>query len=284
MDTNFYIVLPSDSSLTRYPENYGGKYVVELNQSIRVNSHYYEVGLSEIVFTQDWNPLIPHDIWVKIFINQKEGGIWKEVIFKSLNLEDVNQYFSNPKDFVDKVVKPLFTNSLKEGAIQIEDGYFNLDEKNIFSWRAILRHEDQRPVRLQMSSALQNILGYGARQLKEGFYFQTNEEFKITENKSQYPVNVDRGITSLWVYTDIIEPYIVGHGVSPLLRIVPVSPGDHTSVSRVVKFERPYYFPLNADNISKIEISIYNIGGLMPIEFSSPVVCTLHFRRKKFSQ
>ena len=51
----FYLVLPSNSSMTLYPENTLADYTVNLSQPVTLDDpHKWEVGLAEIQFPNSW--------------------------------------------------------------------------------------------------------------------------------------------------------------------------------------------------------------------------------------
>ncbi|GBL84000.1 hypothetical protein AVEN_208317-1 [Araneus ventricosus] len=58
----------------------------------------------------------------------------------------------------------------------------------------------------------------------------------------------------LFLYTDIVEPQIVGNVFAPLLRIVNVTGSDGEMVC--VQYDRPHYIPLSRKIIDTIEIVI----------------------------
>ena len=113
---------------------------------------------------------------------------------------------------------------------------------------------------------------------------------KIKTPPSFFRPALGRAITSLWVYTDIIKPHMTGHSFSPLLRIIGVHGAgkagkgeDILSLSfetRVEQFDRIHYYPLLMDEVSSITMHISNGGGKSAVQFSSPVIIKLHFRRR----
>ena len=87
-------------------------------------------------------------------------------------------------------------------------------------------------------------------------------------------------IQTLYVYSNIIQPQLVGSSLVQLLRISPVlgQSGDITNI----EFLRLHYFPLQKYYIQFIEIDIRGDLG-QRIEFADygRVVCVLHFRRRR---
>ena len=54
MNDNFYLMLPSNSSMDVFPDNTLSKFKVNLSQPIDLNPHNWEVGLAEIQFPVSW--------------------------------------------------------------------------------------------------------------------------------------------------------------------------------------------------------------------------------------
>jgi len=80
------------------------------------------------------------------------------------------------------------------------------------------------------------------------------------------------------VYTDIIEPRVVGDTLAPLLRLVPRGTYGEDSVETFKNIE---YIPLRTKYFSTIEIDIRDDTG-RPIPFErGKVVVTLHFRQRR---
>lgn len=168
---------------------------------------------------------------------------------------------------------------------------------NVISWR------------LELSHALSNLLGIGINQLnmntfiiptsflnngiitkpstlnndimKIGYGYDLNElEIKLDKFISRNDADLTRNISTLWIYTDICEPTIVGDSKASLIRTVPVKKNARGQTC-LYTYDRPYYFPLRRHTIADMEFSIYDTYGRAPINFSSHVVCQLHIRRKK---
>lgn len=96
---------------------------------------------------------------------------------------------------------------------------------------------------------------------------------------SDTSVNVPT-IDALYVYSDIVDPQIVGDTKAPLLGVAPVS--YEADQMKYWQFNPPYYIPLAKTSFDTIEILICNDKG-EKIEFasSSKVICRLHFRLRQ---
>lgn len=280
---SFYITLPSDASMARHAANQGGRYTVELPQQVQVNSHFWECGLAEIVFNQDWLAFSDDDIWVRVSVNDVENGTWSSSAAEFCsgdNLQKASQL--SPNDFVKNVVQPTIERALASANIEDIALVFNVDNTGRVQFTTPTKSATGMPVRIELSTMLNQILGFSAAQLTESRYFQSSyPDGVIKSPTSDFPCDVTRGITLLMVYTNIVRPHMTGHSMSPLLRAVPVDSRIDKLTTRVVTYERPQYFPLNQDSFENITIEIYNIAGKRPVRFAAPVICKLHLRRRK---
>ena len=96
--------------------------------------------------------------------------------------------------------------------------------------------------------------------------------------KGQYIADVHRGLTSLYIYSPIIQSQLVGDTLAPLLRVVNIqgSFGEHVNE----RYDNIYYLPLVSSPIDHVEIYIRDdIGNLIPFD-TGRVVIVLHFRKK----
>lgn len=96
-----------------------------------------------------------------------------------------------------------------------------------------------------------------------------------------YPIDMNRGVYGLYIYTNIIMPQIVGDKFAPLLRVI--SNVDHNKSGQgIVKiFENPDYFPLTVNTIQSIEIDVRNdYGQRVKFQLGKTVV-KLHFKQLK---
>ncbi|GFT43680.1 uncharacterized protein NPIL_125271 [Nephila pilipes] len=76
---------------------------------------------------------------------------------------------------------------------------------------------------------------------------------------SDYQVEIDGGITEIYVYSDIIESHFVGDAIAPLLRIIPVMSTKEDQI--VINYQRPLYFPLRKNYNDCIEIELKSSSG-----------------------
>ena len=73
----------------------------------------------------------------------------------------------------------------------------------------------------------------------------------ITES-GKFPIDLSRGIDSLYVYTDIVQTKLVGNTAVPLLRVVPVDGDYGTMVYK--EYSSPVYSPLSKSTFNTIKV------------------------------
>ena len=90
-------------------------------------------------------------------------------------------------------------------------------------------------------------------------------------------VDLWRGFESLYVYSSIVEPRIVGDKIAPLLRKVPIT-GSHGEMV-TARFDHVQYIPVLSREFGCVETEISDDTG-RPVPFErGKVTATLHFRR-----
>ena len=101
----------------------------------------------------------------------------------------------------------------------------------------------------------------------------------------KHVADLNRGIHSLYVYCDIMEPCPVGDTRVPLLRIVPLKETSNNSTSTMQctqTFSHVHYHILRHRYITEVEIDIKDSMG-RPVPFErGELMVTLHLRRAEF--
>ena len=94
----------------------------------------------------------------------------------------------------------------------------------------------------------------------------------------KYPMNLNRGIDAIYVYSDVIQTKLVGDTNVPLLSGVPLC-GVFGEMA-FKEYSSPVYIPLAKHVFSTIEMYITDSTG-RPVQFSSgKVTVLLHFKQK----
>ena len=102
---------------------------------------------------------------------------------------------------------------------------------------------------------LPDILGFGTG---NGVVIRTSLDRK-TLTQGDSIVDLRRGFESLYVYSSIVEPRIVGDTIAPLLRIVPIT-GRHGEMV-TARFDHVQYIPVLSREFGSIETEIRDDTG-----------------------
>ena len=195
-----YIVLPSNSSQNVFPNNSLASYRIKLSQPLSLEGRW-EVGLSEIQFEKSRYNVRDNENLIFYF-----PGVGKPFHVVKIPAG----YYPS----VDKLIS-IIHNCLQETDV-------NFRQYTEFKYDQIsnrVQVEVKNGTTISFSDDIATILGFGVpfeRPLKR-------------TTIAPYAVSIQRGIYSMYVYTDLVEARIVGDSRSPLLRIVS-SQGQHGKV------------------------------------------------------
>ena len=217
----FYVVLPSDSSMNYYPDNTVAHYKTKLSHPICTDGDY-EVALTELIYPMSYHNFIPTE---KVSLRYPPEG--REIYDDRLtthnlvNWELQSGYFKDEESLVDYLNADLLKtfNTLYMGEF---DPFFTYDEKKKrirFRMRGTLDLEEgeyPRPVDFNareagMSLGLINKLKLGK-----------NESFELSDYQN-----------IMYVYSDIVSPSLVGDVQTPLLRVIALNGEWDETISEV---------------------------------------------------
>jgi len=242
----FYVTLPSNSSLATFSDNTPGHFQAKLPRSLHLKGSW-EVALSSILFTHS-------------FYNVTDKG--NLIIYTDGNPHNVtrsfkmiNGYYEDGKDLLKEIRRNL--SEVAQERIQ-----FNIED---FSRKLEIKVTDGAA--FSPDKHIAKLLGL-------------NSGSRIIENnvKGDNPIDANREMHAFFVYTDIIHPTVVGGQEVPLLKIIDV---PHKKINEVVtrSFSAPEYMPLRTNHIESVEINISTANG-QSVHFESGLcVVRLHFRK-----
>lgn len=241
--TQFYLWLPSNSSMELFPDNTLAEYRVQLPQSIKLVDEW-EVAITEIQYPHTWNNVHAIHMWNKFYV--KKGLAVKGYVIPA------GHYFS-----IESIVKSM--NDLIQNSEYKNQIHFTFDK---LSRKVSVRIADGLELFFSDVGAL---LGFK----RETLYTKT------TTAASE--ADLDHGFHNLYVYCDIVEPQCVGNSQVPLLRIVPVEGEDGQRITKA--FVSPQYVPISRKEFETIEVNIRRDSGeIVPFE-TGRLLVTLHLRR-----
>ena len=278
-DDHFYVTLPSNSSFDVYGKQHPGAYKTTLERDVMVNPTEWEVGLTELMYSRTWFNVVN----AKMLINIPDPK--KDRYMESTVCHVPNKRYNSPQHLIDVWNDYLRTacNSGVELKYVKETG------------RCVIYVAPRHLVRLNAHAC--SILGFGdykavvikgengANEIPHpaGLNMLPKEDDVLQIyahiSESFLPVNLNRLINTLYVYSDVIEPQIVGDSYVPLLRSVVDNVGDRGEMASV-SFTNVHYKNLSRGVFHDIEVNITDdTGRKIPFE-GGRVTVKLHFKKK----
>lgn len=256
MGSQFYVTLPSNSSLSYFPDNKTCRYTTKLHSALSLNEDY-EVGLAEIQFQNTWYNVGEDNNWL-VFYTYGETEVLDTAVPLSYRVSIPTGYYFTGEELCDTI------NSVLPDHINDKIGFYY--KKRSRRCYVVIRER----VEVVISCHLAMILGF-------------ERECRITETTlSPLPVDVHMHFHTFYVYTDIIQYQHVGDATVPLLRTIAVKPNKrHENI--VNTYVAPHYIPLKIFNFETIDIILTTeTGEVVPFE-RGKVIVKLHFRERSSS-
>lgn len=311
----FYLTLPSNSSKEFYGQQKLNHFKTKLSQPLHLDVNEYECGLAEIIYPHSWKNLKEESqvcVGISDLTVDPESGKYR-ILEKNFTVQQ--SHYINVADLVKKInkrMKIIFQKFMSEYASDHDTTnqmYYGIHEKYL---KASFRFDENvgkvylsgnNHLYVILPPALAQMMGFGdtaaligsevlcpqiSRQLchhsqischvfRYADEVETDPHIKLL--KGDYVADVHRGLTSLYIYSPIIQSQLVGDTLAPLLRVVNVRGSFGEQVNE--RYDNIYYLPLISSPIEHIEIYIRDdVGNLIPFE-SGRVVIVLHFRRRK---
>ena len=239
--SQFYLTLPSDSSLNYYSENTTSCFKTKLSERITLDGEY-EVGLSEIIYPHSWFDF--NNSKRTIYVHFVAGG--------AVHVFQSGQY-SSEENLLDSLNNEINVDGLA------------------FSW-----DPTKRKVVLKIKYTHDAL--YFSEAFKTFFGFDTVGPYIKGTYMATHTFDLKNSILFLYVYSDIVSYSVVGDTKVPLLRVCDTE-GEYGHMVKAL-FTHPYYVPIARNDFDTVEININTeLGVPVPFEFGKSVVI-LHFRRK----
>ena len=248
---DFYVTLPSDSSLRYYSDNSPASFKTKLHKTIHLEGQW-EVGLAEITLTHSFYNVVKghNEIHIAEDVPMEDG----------VKIRIMEGYYKDGDALIGEVMKAIRKNSK----------FSNLENIMLkirpFSRRCRVELGDNSGISFPRDIA--NILGF------------KDKKIALSENaEGRQPIDVNRGMHVFYLYTDIIQTLPVGHDSVQLLRTIDI---PHANVGEVITrtYTTPHYVALRSNDIDEIEINI-NKGSGDSVYFNGGLsLVKLHFRRR----
>lgn len=274
-DDEFYLVLPSNSSM-KYYDNTTTKFTTHLDREIRLQGHWV-IGLTDIQIPQT------------VLHFQKNESIFKFY-------ENILKHF---KEGEEKETEYQFKYGLFEniddlaGAINSSENIMD-PKKNILQhqkiikpdrrgglWSILRTCECKKPHRTYINSKVTQILGFQQNTGILHDYLETSQSKKLIQ--AIHPPCLSRALPNqLFIYSDICTPYHVGDTRASLLRIASLNTSNYIFGNTIIQSFAPVqYLPVLKNSFQDLSIDIRDQYG-EPISFLfGTLTVTLHFKRER---
>ena len=248
MTSQFYLILPSNSSFDYFPQNTLASYKTKLSKKISLVGEW-EVGLAEFQYLRSWHNLNAEEARLRFSVSQQ--GDVHDVNLKPGKYDDCEQ-------LVDAISEAL-SSYVEVNTITLK---FNKISKRVYL--TVKAGEA-----IWFAETLSQMLGFGTRTVFVG---------PILELEGENVCDINRGFYNLYCYCSLAEPIMVGDTQVPLLRIVPITGKHGDFVTQT--YQSIQYVPLNHKEFDTVEINIKDdTGKSVPFE-TGKVVVVLHLRRR----
>lgn len=275
----FYLTLPSNSSMQYYPKNTVANYITHLPRSIRLDAGEWEIALVETHYPCSFLSVNDNET-IDIRIRPgEELFVDPKALTRVMDTnEDVTPVVSvTPKtDYRIKLTTGDYANiqelldHINSQEYAITYGIKFTPESPSGKLIEISMGDDVESITLSPTLALQ--LGFDPNEL-------TLESSVV--NKGIRPPNIRLGLPShMYVYCDLVEPQMVGDTVAPLLKIVNISTTTYVyGLHKSTSFIDPHYVPVMNRSFDSVEIDLRDSTGRhLPFHFGTSCV-KLHFRK-----
>lgn len=254
-ENSFYLTLLSNSSTSYYTDNTTAHFLTKLPKSIKLEGEWV-VGLVEFQYPCSMYNVQDHEnvIYLKKKVVSPTDKTGKIVDMKTHipatsydNVDQFIQAFNENPQLKTNIKLKYDTLTKMVGVTTINNDIISLITTPILS-------------------------------LQLGFKPRTN----LRQNSfGKNPVNLYLGLPSqLFVYTDIIQPQVVGDVITSLLRIIPIDPTKFIyGAHKTHIFSPAHYVPVLRREFDTMEIDIRTTtGARVPFQFGTSCV-KLHFQR-----
>ena len=214
MKSEFYVTLPSNSSMQYFPDNKTSNFVTKRSRTLQLDGEW-EVGLAEIDYPHTWYNIREGKNSVEMYVPDK----WAQEV----NIQP--GYYEKVIDVIDALRKA---------------GLANMTD--------VVTYDDtsKRVTVRCAKGAILELRGDIARM----FGFLKNMAIRAFDKKGFTLALPETGNQYFYVYTDIIKSQYHGDVVVPVLRTVTVK-GKHGSYVNK-NFKRPHYVPLNKKSLTRL--------------------------------
>jgi hypothetical protein len=250
---NFYLTLPSNT--TTHSDNSPAHFNVTIPRAITLVGKW-EVALTEISFPYTWYNIdkTPEENDTVFFLKTSSS--------KKVPIEIPQGHYTDAN-----ILLEAFRRSVDNKKLQ---GHVKLNHDSVLNKFSLHIHNGSIISEIVLSKKLQYIMG-----------FESNTISKTDGTIiAKYPPDFRGGVDQLYVYSNIVQPQIIGNSLGQVIRIVNVT-NDNEKFGCIVErvYPTPHYVPIQLRKIDNISVSI-NTDQNVPVRFMyGKTLVKLHMRR-----
>jgi hypothetical protein len=248
----FYLTLPSNSSMNYYPNNKVTGYTTHLPSTVDLTDGEWEVALVEAHYPCTFETVVENSAVITVYALEKSVVSVNTIVLPAGN-------YKSAAELISGLNKLPYMNDY---------AMFKYDPKS----DKVFIDMDVSVVQMELSPSLAIMLG-----------FDPTETDLKRNNRGLRPVDIMASVPShMYVYCDLVEPQMVGDTVAPLLKIVHIdTTGYKYGAHKEVHFTDPHYLPLVKSSFESVEIDLRDIkGSSLPFQFGTSCM-KLHIRKER---
>ena len=277
---SFYITLDSNvKSIESLHSSKLSEFRTTLGRHLSLEGEWV-VGLSEVTYTKSWyNVLHPH----RITLFDELGNIYGD--------QNMTEEFTISEGYYDTSIKLINSiNKILTKLSSIKPPSLQYNELNNKITLQAGKTEGGIKVYPDLGDEIENILGLKNRNLKNDVYslgyssihefvFGGTNTYREEKFEAFHPVEITGGYHSLFLYTDIVYPSLIGDTCSQILRVIEIPRKCKFGDTVHINYDQPHYRELLLNELSNIEIKMTDdTGQLVPFKFGR-LSLTLHFKK-----
>lgn len=249
---DFYMTLPSNSSMRIHEDNTAATFKTHLPKHIFLDDAY-EVALMEIHYPCTLHNMTTERHFIRI-LDEKT---------RNVSLFHIPDGTYSSIDFLISYLNSTILN----GELVFK---FEIVQKKFVSFQSMTDETKHFMYRINFSPVLALQLG-----------FHPDMDF-MGEAKAQTPYNLMLGVPrALYVYTDFVEPQLVGDVMARLLRVVRIDLRSYNHGGQSCEtFTVPHYVPVSRQDLQQVEVNINDDTGHIAPFLAGTSTLVLHFRKQ----
>lgn len=297
-ESDFIVTLPSNSNMRTNPTNQPNNYTVKLAEPLNLDGSW-EVALVSMQYTPSWYTF--KELTIHMFYLKRPGPISLvsfdlTVLLGKHGVTMDSVMTSLPKEF--NYARTTFLPAYYDTVKALGEAFSKVMNEALNGVQVQYEYDyTQKGSRLEVSGGFLHLIFENHSSVAEllGLTHEhipcrscpdakSTHYYLVSTRKKAFgaPTAKLHLVSSLWVYSDIINYQLVGDAKAPLLGIVPA---PHDGSRRTHYTVNPVHFlGVSRNHISEISVKIVDDKGI-PIPFTTltdeNLVCCLRFRRRK---